>query len=558
VSNFRIAALKELAEQQTRYAPPARRQAQREAAQKLLGEIDPARSYPYQYVCFRITGYRSEAYPQLQIGGEDLRHDLELLIRQLDKSLPAVPAGQSVEPMLTLEELSRRFQVSTKTISRWRLKGLIARRIKINGRTQLGFPVSAVEKFVAEHRELVDRGTRFSHLSEAEKEEILRLARQYREAGLSLTETSRRIAAQMSRSPEAVRYTIKNFDRQHPELALYPHTGPLSAAAKADIARILIDPLSRNEPVSALAKRHGRSRSNLYRIAHEVRLQELLREPIDYIYNPEFDDPTKEAEILAEMPGLAEFEAKRAAKTPPKDVPAYMAHLYEWPLLTREQEQHTFRKMNFLKYKLHKFLQSLEPSKVRATDLQQIEHMKQEIKKCRDLLINCNQRLVYAQAKQRLTPGDNIDDLVSDGNLSLMRAVEKFDYSRGNKFSTYATWAIMKNFARSIPDEKTRRQRFMTGHDELFETQADTRSDEQEALASVDAARDRINRLLEHLDPRTREVIRMRAGLDGHEEMTLEQIGQHFGITKERVRQINVRGMRLLREWAAKEKVDLT
>jgi DNA-directed RNA polymerase sigma subunit (sigma70/sigma32) len=49
----------------------------------------------------------------------------------------------------------------------------------------------------------------------------------------------------------------------------------------------------------------------------------------------------------------------------------------------------------------------------------------------------------------------------------------------------------------------------------------------------------------------------MRAGLDGHEEMTLEQIGQHFGITKERVRQIHVRGMRLLREWAARETVDL-
>lgn len=558
MTDFLVPALRELAEQQTRYAPAARRQAQREAAQKLLAEIEPAKSYPYQYVCFRVTGYRSEAYPQLQISGEELRHDLELLIRRLDRSLPAVPAGQTTEQMLTLEELAQRFQVSTKTISRWRLKGLIARRVKINGRTQLGFPVSAVEKFAQEHRELVERGARFSHLSDKEKEEILQLARQYRDEGLSLTEASRRIAQHVRRSPEAIRYTIKNFDRQHPTLALYPQTGTLSPTSKAQIALNLTTehPL-RTESVSALAKQHGRSRSGLYRIANQMRLQELLREPIDYIYNPEFDDPAREAEILAEMPGLAEFEAKRAAKTPPKDVPAYMAHLYEWPLLTREQEQHMFRKMNFLKYKLHKFVQSLQPSKVRAADLQRIEQMKEEIKKCRDLLINCNQRLVYAQAKQRLTPGESIDDLVSDGNLSLMRAVEKFDYSRGNKFSTYATWAIMKNFARSIPDEKTRRQRFMTGHEELFETQADTRSDEQEALATADAARDRINRLLEHLDPRTREVIRMRAGLDGHEEMTLEQIGQHFGITKERVRQINIRGMRLLREWAAREKVDL-
>ena len=69
--------------------------------------------------------------------------------------------------------------------------------------------------------------------------------------------------------------------------------------------------------------------------------------------------------------------------------------------------------------------------------------------------------------------------------------------------------------------------------------------------------RARVNRLLEHLDARTREVIRMRTGLDGSEEMTLEQIGQHFGITKERVRQINVRGMKQLRERAQQAKVEI-
>src|SRR5262249_18008898 len=180
----------------------------------------------------------------------------------------------------------------------------------------------------------------------------------------------------------------------------------------------------------------------------------------------------------------------------------------------------------------------------------------EQIKEVRDQLISCNQRLVYSQAKNHLGPGESIDDLVSDGNLSLMRAVEKFDYGRGFKFSTYATWAIMKNFARSIPDEKTHKQRYVTGHDDLFEARADVRTDEGEVLAAADAARDRVNRLLDHLDPRTREVIRMRTGLDGTEEMTLEQIGQHFGITKERVRQINVRGMQQLREGAARENVD--
>jgi len=565
VTDFKSQVLKELTEQQTRYAPPARRQAQIANAQKLLGEVESDKAYPYQYVCFRVTEYRSDAHPDLRIAGDDLRHDLTLFIRRVGKSVPAVPAEQAVEPMLTLEEVSKRFNVSTKTISRWRVKGLGARRVKVNGRSQLGFPAVAVEKFVLEHKVLVEKGARFSHLTDTEKEDILRLARELRDSGRTLTEVSKSIAIKLGRSPEAIRYTIKNFDRGHPEHALYPHVaGPLTDAAKQEIylAKRQHDSDLKNakptgETVNLIARRFGRTRSSMYRVVNEVRAKELVRTPVDYIYNAEFDEPTKEAAIVAEMPGQAEFDAKRAGKAPPKDVPAHMAHLYEWPLLTKEQEQHVFRKMNFLKHQLHKLQESLDPAKAKVADLVQVDELKQGIRDCRDVLINCNQRLVYAQAKQKLALGENIDDLVSDGNLSLMRAVEKFDYGRGNKFSTYATWAIMKNFARSIPDAKTHKQRYMTGHDELFEAKADIRTDEQEVLAQADAARARVNRLLEHLDARTREVIRMRTGLDGSEEMTLEQIGQHFGITKERVRQINVRGMKMLREWAAKENVEV-
>ncbi len=564
MNDFYTAALKELTEQQTRYAPVARRQSQIANTQKLLSEIDPGKAYPYQYICFRVTEYRSDSHPELMIAGETLRHDLTLFIRRVERSLPAQPIEQTVEPMLTLEEVSKRFNVSTKTISRWRVKGLAARRVKVNGRSQLGFPTNAVEKFVAEHKILVEKGAKFSHLTDSEKEDILRLAREFRDTGGTLTEVSKKIATQLGRSPEAVRYTIKNFDREHPEGALFPHAnGTLTDNAKQEIYLAkrqhefdLKNAKPTGETVNTIAKRFGRARSSMYRVVNEVRAKELLRQPVDYIYNAEFDDTTREAAILAEMPGRADFEAKRTGKAPPKDVPPHMTHLYEWPLLTKEQEQHLFRKMNFLKHQLQKLQDAIDPAKATVDELKRADELKIGVKECRDILINCNQRLVYAQAKQKLAAGENIDDLVSDGNLSLMRAVEKFDYARGNKFSTYATWAIMKNFARSIPDAMTHKQRYMTGHDELFEAKADVRTDEQEVLAQADAARSRVNRLLEHLDDRTREVIRMRIGLDGSEEMTLEQIGQHFGITKERVRQINVRGMRMLREWAAKENSD--
>jgi RNA polymerase sigma factor (sigma-70 family) len=114
----------------------------------------------------------------------------------------------------------------------------------------------------------------------------------------------------------------------------------------------------------------------------------------------------------------------------------------------------------------------------------------------------------------------------------------------------------MKNFARTIPDEKHRRERFVTGHDEVFEVAPDTRTDEHEVVATHERATHSVNRLLEYLEPREREIIRLRAGLDENPR-TLEQIGQQFGITKERVRQLNARAMKKLRSLAEEQDLEM-
>jgi RNA polymerase primary sigma factor len=554
MTDFKHPVLRELTDQQVRFAPPGRRQEQVARAERLLGEVDPTRVYPYQFVCFRLTDYRPDAHQDLLIPGAELKHDLALFARRVERSLPPLPVELAAEPMLTLEEVSRQFNVSTKTVSRWRMQGLVARRVIRDGRKQLGFPKSAVEGFAAGHRDQVERGARFSHLTEAEKDDIVSTARQLAARGGCLTEVSRLIAGKLGRSAEAVRYTIKNFDRDHPERAVFPTlTGPLDAVSKTRIYTAYQE----GDSVQLIAKRFGRTASSMYRVINEVRAERLVREPISYIYNAEFDDPAKVSGILGPMPNEEDFFGKVKSMRPPKDVEPHMAYLYERPLLSREQEAHMFRKMNYLKHVLARLQERIGDNPVRVPDLERIEDLQNEIKAVRDLLIECNQRLVHNLATKHLNPGQNLDELKSDANVSVMRAVEKFDYGRGFKFSTYATWAIMKNFARSIPDENTRKSRYLTGTDELFDGKADVRTDEQEVLTAANQAKDRVNRLLDYLDPRTREVIRMRTGLDGSEEMTLEQIGQHFGITKERVRQINVRGMKQLREKAAQENVEL-
>jgi len=195
VIGFKNPPLKQLTDQQTRYAPPARCLEQKERAEKLLGEVEPTRQYPYQYVCFRVTDYRPDAYPDLLIDGSDLAHDLRLMI---------IALAADDEPYVTVEEISKQWNVSTKTIRRWRKWGLVGRRIVRNGRQRLGFLQSVVDQFLQHHKVQVERGGRFSQLSDDEKEEILKRARRLsRVDGGGLTEVSRRIARRMGRSVEA-------------------------------------------------------------------------------------------------------------------------------------------------------------------------------------------------------------------------------------------------------------------------------------------------------------------------------------------------------------------
>jgi RNA polymerase primary sigma factor len=556
MSAYRNPALKQLVDQQVRFVPPPRRLEQLRRAERLLAEILCDKEYPYQYVCYRVTDYRPEAYPDMVIGGEDLQHDLGLMIAELADSLPAIPIEEVPEPVLTLEQLSEKLNVTTKTLNRWRKRGLIGLPVLCNGRRQVGFLPSMVDPYLDTNKERVAQSGRFTQMSEQEKDDILRRARRLARVGsTTLTEISRRVARRVGRSAETVRYTIKNFDRQHPEQALFPAvTGPLDADAK----QLIFNSFRRGIAVDTLARRFQRTRTSIYRVVNEMRAQRLLDLPFDYIYHPSFDDPALEGEIMAPMPDAEAYEAARRTMRAPKDAPPELASLYEMPLLSREQEAHLFRKMNFLKHQAAALRRQLDPVRARTEDLDAIENLQHEAQLVKDMLVSCNMRLVVSICKRHSAQTSNFFELLSDGNMSLLRAIEKFDFSRGNKFSTYASWAIMKNFARSIPEEQHRRERYVTGHEELFEAAEDNRSDEHEIVASAEQATHKVNRLLEYLDPRERQIIRLRAGLDsGAEGMTLEKIGEQLGITKERVRQLNVRAMKKLRTLAEDQKLDL-
>ncbi len=235
-----------------------------------------------------------------------------------------------------------------------------------------------------------------------------------------------------------------------------------------------------------------------------------------------------------------------------------------------------------------------------------------QAKAARDHMISANLRLVVANAKKYVNRGLGFLDLIQEGNAGLMRAVDKFEWQRGFKFSTYATWWIRQAIQRGVADQSrtirvpvhmvetmqrvtktTRELTVQLGREptsaeiaatlsedprwtitpervdevkrygrtpisletpigEDGDTEFGSLIEDESAVSPVDAAtsqllREQIDRVLDSLDDREERVLRLRFGLDDGRPRTLEEVGQEFGLTRERIRQIESHALRKLR-----------
>lgn len=290
----------------------------------------------------------------------------------------------------------------------------------------------------------------------------------------------------------------------------------------------------------------------------------------------------------------------------------YLKQISHYPLLNAAEERKLGQYIVELRDRLEA-LRAFHEEGSEKTDMdslrRQIEDVESELSHAKNRMVNANLRLVVSIAKRYQNRGLTLLDLIDEGNIGLIEAVERFDYTRGCRFSTYGTWWIRQAIIKALADKgrviripvhmlntirkcyfvaKTLTQEYGRdpSHEELSEylnlpaekiqdlmnlsqeaTSLDTTVDEDHVTRLGDliedemsgepievafqvALQDTLSKVLENLTEREMRIIQLRFGLAGEGPFTLEETGKFLGITRERVRQIQEKALGKLRDYS--------
>ena len=287
--------------------------------------------------------------------------------------------------------------------------------------------------------------------------------------------------------------------------------------------------------------------------AEERLLRQIMAEPMDFIDSEAFYEPDAEKRIYQDAPPIEKpdvgwYRPLMDDLTPTKQQTTRTAGTV---LLTAAEERVLFLQYNYARYRVRALQEEIGMNDPTEEQAREILRWYSIATQYREQIAETNLALVLAMAKRIRMSEVDFADLVSEGNMALLRAVDKFDAGRGYKFSTYACRAILKAFSRQGMKLSKYRQRFPTDFDPKLE-----RSNFLETKRSTfekDAAEERWLALAEQVEGLSdveKTVIHHRFGLDKKEEsppLTLEQVGQIIGVTKERVRQIQNKALEKIR-----------
>jgi RNA polymerase sigma factor (sigma-70 family) len=288
----------------------------------------------------------------------------------------------------------------------------------------------------------------------------------------------------------------------------------------------------------------------------QAALKRILAGRYDYVDNELFTKKNAEQAIFDDAPAIEKPDTSWYHPVMDNLTDARKVKNVKSVLLTAAQERALFIQYNYCRFKVSQLAETADEGHVSAKLAKDILHWHYRAEAYRDQIAQTNLALVLAMAKRTRMSEVDFTDLVSEGNMALLRAVDKFDAARGFKFSTYACRAILKAFSRSGVKLSKYRSLFPTDFDPKLEKSDYMEHKRQDHEA--DCA-DEVRQIIAHnraeLTDIEQEVIahRFAVGRKRQEEpdaspLTLEQVGRIIGVTKERVRQIQNKALDKIRE----------
>ncbi|QDT90079.1 sigma-70 family RNA polymerase sigma factor [Gimesia algae] len=289
------------------------------------------------------------------------------------------------------------------------------------------------------------------------------------------------------------------------------------------------------------------------------RARKILDQEIDFISNPSFNDDTAESDILRDVDTSSnETWLNHTDTVSSSGSSTTISRLCRADVLSAEEERNLFRRLNYLKYKANQFRSQLNPEWVTENQLNRIEELLHRAQLVRDEILRRNMRLVVSIVKKCMTTGISFDELFSDGCLTLLKAIDKFDYSRGFRFSTYAYHAISNYAYRKIANLRKERAQYKQLPPERSIEETGEVKNPLMGTGTWDELSELLNESISTLDEREQLIVKSRFALGKHRKtLTFQKLADQLGISKERVRQLEQRAVAKLRAVAEGTRLDL-
>lgn len=283
------------------------------------------------------------------------------------------------------------------------------------------------------------------------------------------------------------------------------------------------------------------------------RVKETKAQSIQFIGSSEFDELEQSKhwrQLLkhppTRRPSSSPSPVKKRRAAPSK---GHWESLCDAPLLAPEEERELFRDMNYLKFHASAVQATLHERTPSLKKLERIEAALERSDEIRNEIITANTRLIFSIVKKFTDDPVLFEDLLSEGLTSLMNAVEKFNYDRGFRFSTYATMVVRRAVYRGLERSNRMGKRFVTGQAEVIASEEREHTVEEYSVDQVHELNAKLVHLMDELDERERFIVGARYGfVDLGIKATFSNLGQQLGVSKERVRQLELRAMDKLRK----------